>query len=70
MTRDEINEGMKRPDQIDRTHIIVREDGEEFVAEWDGEEVRAGNPFGLDSALTDAGAPRPRSLWLLTEETP
>ena len=61
MTRDEINEGMKRPDQIDRTHIIVREDGEE---------VRAGNPFGLDSALTDAGAPRPRSLWLLTEETP
>ena len=70
MTRDEINARMKRLDQIDRTHIIVREDGEEFVAEWDGEEVRAGNPFGLDSALTGAGAPRPRSLWLLTEETP
>ena len=70
MTRDEINARMKRPDQIDRTHIIVREDGEDFVAEWEGEEVRAGNPFGLDSKLTVAGVPQPRSLWLLTEETP
>ena len=70
MTRDEINAGMKRPGQIDRAHIIVREDGEDFVAEWEGEEVRAGNPFGLDSKLTVAGVPQPRSLWLLTEETP
>ena len=70
MTRDEINAGMKRPGQIGRTHIIVREDGEDFVAEWEGEEVRAGNPFGLDSKLTVAGVPQPRSLWLLTEETP
>ena len=70
MTRDEIDAVMVRPDQIDRTHIIVREDGEDFVAEWEGEEVRAGNPFGLDSALSRIGVPQPRSLWLLTEETP
>ena len=70
MTRDEIDAGMIRPDQIDRTHIIVREDGEDFVAEWEGEEVRARTPFGLDSELSRVGAPQPRSLWLLTEETP
>ena len=48
----------------ERTRIDVRQDGEQYVAEWNGVEVRAGNPFGLDSQLTDIGAPAPRDLYL------
>ena len=48
-----------------RTRIDVRQEGDVFVAEWDGKEVRAGNPFGLDSRLSDIGAPIPRDLHLI-----
>jgi len=48
-----------------RTRIDVRQEGKVFVAEWDGREVRAGNPFGLDSLLSDIGAPTPRDLHLI-----
>ena len=47
----------------DRTHVFVTEDGDEFVTEWDGVELRAGNIFGLDSLLTFAGCPAPRNLY-------
>jgi hypothetical protein len=49
----------------ERTRVNVTEDGDEYVAVWDGREVRAGNPFGLDSRLDDIGAPRPRDLYLI-----
>ena len=49
----------------ERTRIDVRQDGEEYVANWNGMEVRAGNPFGLDSRLSDVGAPVPRDLYLI-----
>lgn len=48
-----------------RTRIDVRLEGEEYIAEWDGKEVRAGNPFGLDSRLDHVGAPMPRDLHLV-----
>jgi hypothetical protein len=48
-----------------RTRIDVRQEGEEYVAEWEGREVRAGNPFGLDSRLDGIGAPIPRDLHLI-----
>jgi hypothetical protein len=44
---------------------VVREDSGEYVAEWDGREFRASNPFGLDSKLSEAGAPFPRDLYLI-----
>lgn len=51
-----------------RVKIIVRNEGTEwepdYVAEWNGEEVRASNPFKLDSMLDNIGAPRPRDLHL------
>lgn len=51
---------------ITRTDIYCWEDGDEYVAEWNGTEVRSGNPFGLDSKLeTEAFAPRPRNLHLV-----
>ena len=53
-----------------RTRIDVFQDGDEYVAVWDGKEVRAGNPFGLDSRLDGIGAPVPRDLYLIdTTET-
>lgn len=36
-----------------------------YVTEHDGVEHRATNPSGLDSLLTDAGAPAPRDLCLI-----
>jgi hypothetical protein len=52
-------------ENVVRTRIDVRQEGDVFVAEWDGREVRAGNPFGLDSRLGDIGAPVPRDLHLI-----
>jgi hypothetical protein len=49
----------------ERTRIDVTLQGGEYVAEWGGHEVRAGNPFGLDSKLADIGAPVPRDLYLV-----
>lgn len=49
-----------------RPAFLVYEDGNEYVATWGGTEVRAGNPFGLDSRLTDIGAPQPRNLFLVS----
>jgi hypothetical protein len=51
-----------------RARFDVREDGDEFVTEWDGQEFRSGNPFGLDSKLSEAGAPFPRDLHLVPWE--
>ena len=51
-----------------RTRIDVTQDGDEYVAVWDGQEVRAGNPFGLDSRLDSIGAPVPRDLHLIDSE--
>lgn len=48
-----------------RTIVDVRQGGDEYIAEWDGVEVRAGNPFGLDSRLDAIGAPAPRDLHLV-----
>jgi hypothetical protein len=65
----EVERSQAKPENAHRVAILVREDGDEFVAEWDGREVRAGNPFGLDSRLTDIGAPQPRNLYLLAGES-
>jgi len=40
----------------------------EYVSEWDGVEVRAGNPFGLDSRLLNLGAPWGHDLVLVGED--
>jgi hypothetical protein len=49
----------------ERTKITVKDFYGEYVAEWDGREVRCRNPFGLDSRLSDIGAPNPRDLCLI-----
>ena len=51
-----------------RTVVFVHEDGDQFVAEWEGVEYRWGNPFGLDGLLTTAGVPAPRSLIFVDDE--
>lgn len=50
---------------MERTRIDVRQDGDEYVAVWDGVEVRATGAFMLDNRLDDIGAPRPRDLYLI-----
>ena len=50
------------------TPILVREEGDSYVAEWEGERFEWSNPFGLDSLLEDAGAPCPRDLYLVQED--
>jgi len=69
-TMAEVEAEKLKPENARRTIIVVREEGDEFVAEWEGVEYRQGNPFGLDSQLGHAGAPSPRSLYLLTKEAP
>jgi len=56
----------------ERTRIDVINVGTElepvFRAEWNGQVVEAGNPFGLDSKLSYIGAPAPRDLYLIEQE--
>ena len=52
MTLDEVDAVMAQPEYADRVAVLVREDHDGYVAQWEGVEYRAGNPFGLDSALT------------------
>lgn len=71
MTLDEVDAVMAQPEYADRVAVLVRDVGTEstpmYVAEWEGVEYRAGNPFGLDSALTLAGVPAPRNLFLIDQ---
>ena len=65
MTLDEVRAETLRSG---RPAVLVKEDGDEYVAEWGGQEARSGNPFGLDSRLGDLGAPMPRNLFLVSAE--
>ena len=66
MTKSDVLAAMGR--EPDRHHQFVYADGEDFVTAHDGREVRAGNVFGLDSKLTQAGVPQPRNLYLVERE--
>lgn len=66
-TEAELDKIMAQPEYANRTAVRVYEDGEEYMATWDGVEVRAGNPFGLDSELTNIGCPQPRNLFLMEQ---
>lgn len=68
MTLDEVAEVMAQPEYANRIAVLVREDRHGYVAEWGGVEYRAGNPFGLDSVLANAGVPAPRNLFLIDPE--
>ena len=50
---------------MERTRIDVRQDGDEYVAVWDGREVRSTSAFTLDNRLDGIGAPIPRDLYLV-----
>lgn len=65
MTMDEVRAIMARPHQQGRTVFLCYQDGDEYVTEFDGKQIRATNEFQLDSFLIDAGAPWPRSLYLV-----
>lgn len=45
--------------------VFVWEEDAELVTEVDGSVFRAGNVFGLDSKLSDAGIPAPRNLYFV-----
>ena len=66
-TEAELEQFMSKPEYANRVAVRVYEDGHELVAEWGGVEYRAGNPFGLDSRLTNGGVPSPRNLFLMEE---
>lgn len=66
MTMAEVRAQMEKAPE--RTPILVRVDGDEFVATYGDQEFRAGNPFGLDSKLTESGVPAPRDLYLVDAE--
>ena len=56
----------------ERTRIEVRNVGTRhdpiYSAFWNDKEVRANNPFGLDSKLDGIGAPFPRDLELIEDD--
>ena len=58
---------------LERTRIEVRNVGSRYdpvySAFWNGREVRANNPFGLDGKLDGIGAPFPRDLYLVDDES-
>ena len=68
MTLAEVDSTMADPENKNRAAILAYESGDEYVAEWGGTEVRAGNPFGLDSRLTSIGAPIPHNLFLVSRD--
>jgi hypothetical protein len=68
MTIAEVAATRAQPDQVGRAAVFVFKDGDEFVTEWEGVELRASNPFGLDSCLASVGAPVPRSLYLVSRD--
>lgn len=51
----------------ERTPILVRQEGDELVARYGDRDYRSGNPFGLDSKLSDGGVPAPRNLYFIDE---
>lgn len=67
-TETELEEIMAQPEYENRIAVRVYQDGDDFVATYDGTEVRAGNPFGLDSKLDNIGCPAPRNLFLMEDE--
>lgn len=68
MTLDEVIQVMQSPEYANRVAVLVKQEGDDYVAQWDGREVRAGNPFGLDGKLNYTGAPSPRNLCLVSAE--
>lgn len=52
----------------ERTDVYAYEEPDGvYVVEWEGNRYEAGNPFGLDSKLYEAGLPAPRNLHLVTK---
>ena len=58
---------VKKPGNERRFPVFVWAEGEQLVSEVDGLIFRAGNVFGLDSLLSDAGMPAPRNLYFVDE---
>ena len=61
-------EAIQHAAENERYPILVRETAGGYEAVYEGEICLASNPFGLDSLLDSAGAPRPRNLYLITED--
>lgn len=69
-TEAELEQIMAKPEYANRVAVRAYQDGDEFVAQWDGQLVCSGNPFGLDSKLNDAGAPQPHNVFLMVGPVP
>ena len=67
-TIEQVETEMSLPENARRVAVLVREDGDDLVAEWDGKEYRASNPFQLDSFLSYGGVPYLRNLYLMEEQ--
>jgi len=67
ISEQELTEIMSKSEYVNRTAFRVFEDGDGYVTEYEGVELRASNAFLLDSRLTDVGAPQPRNLFLMEE---
>lgn len=56
-----------KPGNWERFPVFVWQESGEYVTEVDGRVFRAATQFGLDSRLSDAGVPAPRSLYFVDE---
>lgn len=56
-----------QPENWPKFPVFCWAEGDEYVTEVDGRVYRAGNPFGLDSMLSDGGVPTPRNLYFVDE---
>lgn len=67
MTLDDVR-GIMAKAERNRPAVLAYKYGAGIVSSWGGVEVRAGNPFGLDSRLDQTGAPQPRNLFLVSRD--
>ena len=49
--------------------MVYENDDQSFTAYYEGVKVRGKNPFGIDSDLDSEGVPRPRNLYLISDES-
>lgn len=67
-TKAQVEHDMARPENRGRIAVYCHLERGIFSAEWDGQKFEAGNPFGLDSKLSEAGVPAPRNLYLMNND--
>lgn len=70
LTLAEVERIAASPEQAGRNrHDVHATPTGQYATEWNGDTLTASTPFALDSLLAEAGAPAPRSLYLIRDDS-